>query len=114
MEEVERLCNRLILLKNGKSRLYGDISKIKSEYGGSTIALRFNGNVPSNEKLYSIAQSSTNTTQLIPVNDTTPTQILQSLVKSKDLEIQRFEVEQMSLDDIFIQIYQEDEEASNA
>ena len=33
MEEVERLCSRAILLKDGKSEAYGTISEIKKQFG---------------------------------------------------------------------------------
>lgn len=37
MEEVERLCDRIILLKNGKAEAYGRISDIKKKYGGASL-----------------------------------------------------------------------------
>lgn len=37
MEEVERLCNRAILLKDGKSQAYGTIEEIKKKFGGASM-----------------------------------------------------------------------------
>lgn len=37
MEEVERLCDRAILLKDGKARAYGTIKQIKQEFGGLSM-----------------------------------------------------------------------------
>lgn len=37
MEEVERLCDRIILLKDGKSRAYGTIDQIKKEFKGLSL-----------------------------------------------------------------------------
>lgn len=37
MEEVERLCDRIILLKNGKAEAYGKVSDIKKRYGGTSL-----------------------------------------------------------------------------
>lgn len=37
MDEVEKLCDRVILLKDGVSRAYGTISEIKKEFGGKTL-----------------------------------------------------------------------------
>ncbi|BDZ48342.1 ABC transporter ATP-binding protein [Frondihabitans sucicola] len=34
MEEVERLCDRVILLKNGRSEAYGTISEVQDQFGG--------------------------------------------------------------------------------
>ncbi len=37
MEEVERLCDRLILLKNGVSHAYGTVKEIKQKYGNKSL-----------------------------------------------------------------------------
>lgn len=37
MDEVEKLCDRAILLKDGVSRAYGTISEIKKEFGGKSL-----------------------------------------------------------------------------
>jgi ABC-2 type transport system ATP-binding protein len=37
MDEVERLCNRAILLKDGVARAHGTIAKIKSEFGDKSM-----------------------------------------------------------------------------
>lgn len=37
MEEVERLCDRIILLKNGTARAYGTIKEVKSQFGEASL-----------------------------------------------------------------------------
>lgn len=37
MEEVERLCDRIILLKDGKSHAYGTIAEVKKKFGGKSL-----------------------------------------------------------------------------
>jgi len=37
MEEVERLCDRIILLKDGKSRAYGTIEEVKSSFNNASL-----------------------------------------------------------------------------
>ena len=37
MEEVERLCDRIILLKNGDSKAYGTINEVKEMHGGASL-----------------------------------------------------------------------------
>ena len=37
MDEVERLCDRALLLKDGTARAYGTIKDIKKEFGGKTL-----------------------------------------------------------------------------
>lgn len=37
MEEVERLCDRVILLKDGKARAYGSVKEVKKQFGGKSL-----------------------------------------------------------------------------
>lgn len=37
MDEVERLCDRVLLLKDGVARAYGPISEIRKEFGGKSL-----------------------------------------------------------------------------
>ncbi|MBR1796023.1 ATP-binding cassette domain-containing protein [Candidatus Saccharibacteria bacterium] len=37
MDEVERLCDRALLLKDGVARAYGPISEIRKEFGGKSL-----------------------------------------------------------------------------
>ena len=37
MEEVEKLCDRALLLKDGVARAYGNIADIKKEFGGKSL-----------------------------------------------------------------------------
>ena len=37
MEEVERLCDRIILLKNGEASAYGTIAAIKNQHSGASL-----------------------------------------------------------------------------
>jgi ABC-2 type transport system ATP-binding protein len=107
MEEVERLCNRMMLLKDGQRRLYGNISDIKQEFGSQVVALDYSGRLEADKKLFSISEQSVNSAVLTPMDGVDPQRILSSLTKQQNLKIQRFQIEQSSLDDIFVQIYQE-------
>ena len=37
MDEVERLCDRILLMKNGTAKAYGTIAEIKKEFGGKSL-----------------------------------------------------------------------------
>lgn len=37
MEEVERLCDRIILLKDGRAHAYGTIAEVKKKFGGKSL-----------------------------------------------------------------------------
>lgn len=107
MEEVERLCDRVVMLKDGKRRVYGTTDEVRSEFGDDIIALRFNGTLPKNPKLYDIHKQLPHYAELTPAKAMTPHEILQSLFESGELEISLFEVRKPSLDDVFVSIYGE-------
>lgn len=105
MEEVERLCQRAIMLKDGKARAYGTIDKIKDEFGGQRIILRYSGQIPARPRLYATTKQETNYAELTPANDVDPQRILRELVSIKDLTIHTFDVQRPSLDEIFVSVY---------
>ena len=37
MEEVERLCDRILLLRDGKAKAYGTVKDVRKEFGGKTL-----------------------------------------------------------------------------
>lgn len=41
MDEVEKLCDRALLLKDGKAMVYGTISEIKKKFGGKSLETIF-------------------------------------------------------------------------
>jgi ABC-2 type transport system ATP-binding protein len=46
MEEVERLCDRVILLKGGRAEAYGTIPEVQNQYGGTMIRVGYSGEIP--------------------------------------------------------------------
>lgn len=102
MEEVERLCDRILLLKDGRARAYGTVEDIKNEFGDSTVEIVSKQKIPKQPKLYDIQQTNGAVTTLLPKADLLAIQ--QALAAAK-VSFTRFETKRPSLDDIFVQIY---------
>jgi ABC-2 type transport system ATP-binding protein len=102
MEEVERLCDRVLLLKDGKSRLYGTIDEIKDQFGGKVLEVVADRAIPVNEKLYRIQRREGKVTVLEPVADLLA---IQRSLAGAEITCQRFELKRPSLDDIFVSVY---------
>lgn len=102
MEEVERLCDRILLLKDGTSRLYGTIDEVKAEFGGQVLEVASDTPVPENPKLYAIQRKEGSVTYLAP---TGTIQAIQQFFAKSGVVFTRFELKRPSLDDIFISIY---------
>lgn len=113
MEEVERLCSRAILLKDGKAEAYGTINEIKDNFGGQRIILRYSGNLPSRPNFYTIKNQEASYAELTPKPNIDPQRILRELVICGSLQISNFDIQKPSLDEIFVSIYGKDE-VSNA
>ena len=105
MEEVERLCSRALLLKDGKSEAYGTIDEIKDDFGGQRIILRFTGTLPERPNLYTVTNKETSYAELTPKDGVTHDRILRELVGVSGFAISTFDVQRPSLDEIFISIY---------
>ncbi len=105
MEEVERLCQRAILLKNGRAEAYGTIDEIKDNFGGQRIILEFSGQLPTRPKLYNIRSQEGLHAELVPKSTVSSDRILRELASTSDFTITKFSVEKPSLDEIFVTIY---------
>lgn len=110
MEEVERLCDRILLLKDGTRRLYGTVDEVKDEFGGKVLEVVSSDTVPKNPKLYDIIRRDGNLTTLEPKSDLLPIQ--RSLIGA-GVTATRIELKRPSLDTIFVEVYgtQEKEKA---
>ena len=114
MEEVERLCQRAVLLKDGEAEAYGTIDQIKEDFGGQRIMLRFSGTLPHRPRLFTITKQETAYAELAPQEAVAPERILRELVAVDGLTITTYDVQRPSLDEIFVSIYGGEEEAHHA
>lgn len=102
MEEVERLCDRILLLKDGERRLYGTVDEVKDEFGGRVLEIVSESQVPKNDKLYTFERREGNVTLLEPKADLLA---IQRSLLGAGVAYSRFELKRPSLDDIFVTIY---------
>jgi len=103
MEEVERLCDRIILLKDGKSAAYGTIDEVQNQFGGRTVRLKYSGTLPESPR-YRVGLQETNYAELDLDDSADEADVLRELVNS-GLLVRGFVAAKRSLDDIFIQVY---------
>jgi ABC-2 type transport system ATP-binding protein len=103
MEEVERLCDRVILLKDGGARAYGSVPEVQEQFGGTIVLVDHDGVIPTSPD-YTIASDADGHAQLEVGNDADTAAILRTLVEA-GLDVTRFSPTRKSLDDIFIEVY---------
>ncbi len=107
MYQVEALCNRIVLINNGRTVLYGEVDKIKRDFAGNAVVVEgvgdFSG-IPGvlETRLHNGEQ------HLILKPDANAQAVFRALAARDDLKIERFEIAEPSLDDIFISVVQSD------
>lgn len=107
MEEVEQLCDRILMLKDGKAALYGTVDEIKDSFGSQVIALNYSGKLPDHDKLYKVTKKLPHYAELEWNKEVSTDEVLRFLAADKDLHVTTFEVRRPSLNDIFLDLYKD-------
>ena len=102
MNEVEELCDRILMINNGCSVLYGNLTEIKSRYRKHSVLLDFEGELG---EVPGVTEKRTHKgyVELVLDGNTTPQQILERLV-STGIVINRFEIATPPLNEIFLKV----------
>jgi ABC-2 type transport system ATP-binding protein len=103
MEEVERLCDRVILLRDGIAHAYGTIEEVQNEFGDEIIFVQSRDLIP-HSALYSIRIQEQGVAQLIASPGVQPAEILSTLIQA-GVSVESFQPKKPSLDDIFLEVY---------
>ena len=106
MNQVETLCDRIVLIDKGQVLLYGDLREIRDQFTTNAILINSDANLP--QGLPGIASVEENglTLKLTPQEGITPQDLLNALVK-QGVNLKSFEVATPSLDEVFIRVVNE-------
>ena len=102
MNQVEELCDRILMISQGQSVLYGVLREIKARYRSNSVVLDVDGELA---PLPGIAEKRLNKgrVELVLDSSTTPHQVLEGLVKAGTV-VNSFEIATPSLNEIFIKV----------
>jgi ABC-2 type transport system ATP-binding protein len=105
MDEAEALCDRILLIDNGRRLLYGRIADVRASFSDGAVIARGTG-IP--ERLDGIASASAmhrtdGTVRFVLREGATPRDLFRELA-ARDVDVDRFEVSAPSLDEIFIKV----------
>ncbi len=106
MNEVEELCDRILMINKGRAVLYGSLVEIKSRYRNNSIFLECD-HLPDGLPGVIGSKSHGKYTELFLDGSTSPQDILSILI-NKGVRVDRFEVSTPSLAEIFIQVAKEE------
>jgi len=102
MNEVEALCDRILMINEGRTVLYGELAEIKSRYRNNSVFLEFDG-VLGEIKGVVGKKDNGEYVELFLDGRTPPQKILEQLL-SRGVSVNRFEVSTPSLNEIFLQV----------
>lgn len=104
MDQVEKLCDEITLVNQGKAVLQGDLRKVKASYGKSAVQIDYDGDARFLERkdLVQSYHNLGNYVELKLAPGADPQQLLRLACESA--RISRFELVEPSLEEIFIDV----------
>jgi ABC-2 type transport system ATP-binding protein len=108
MNQVEELCDRILMVDNGRAVLYGNLREIKSKYGTHSVLVDIEGELGD---IPGVAgrKAHKDYIELALDENTTPQQLLGRLLE-RGLTVRRYEIAVPSLNEIFLEIAGKDHE----
>jgi ABC-2 type transport system ATP-binding protein len=102
MNEIEELCDRILMINHGRLVLYGNLAEIKSKYRSNSVLLECKGELG---EVPGVIEKRTHRgyVELVLDGKTTPQQVLERLV-SRGVVINRFEIATPPLNEIFLKV----------
>jgi ABC-2 type transport system ATP-binding protein len=102
MNQVEELCDRVLMVNDGRSVLYGSLNEVKSRFRSHSVFVDCQGDPG---ELPGVTQKLPHKgyTEYVLDQSTTPQQVLERLVAS-GVVVNRFEIATPSLNEIFLEV----------
>jgi ABC-2 type transport system ATP-binding protein len=104
MHQVEAMCDRIVLINEGRNVLYGRLDEIRRQYAGGALLVQVGdtGELPSLVGVEQVMPHN-DAAKLILAPGVTSQQILEQLVSAR-VPLDRFEIAMPTLDEIFIRM----------
>ena len=103
MEEVERLCDRILLLTAGRAEAYGTVADVRDAYGGPVVRIRYGGSLPA-PRGWSATTLARNSAELELDEGADAQQVLRALLDA-GVEVRSFETTRTSMEEVFLRVY---------
>lgn len=100
MNQVEELCDRILMVNNGRVVLYGDLSEIKARYRSNSVLVEYRGELG---EIPGVVEKRAHRgyDELVLDGKTTPREVM-TFLANRDITVSRFEVATPSLHEIFL------------
>lgn len=111
MNQVEELCDRILLIDHGRRVLYGTLKEIQNHFSSRDVMVTPLENLPETIEGVHEVRKMNGRFRLILKDDAQPNRILKSLI-NQGVELVEFEIAVPPLNEIFIQVVQKQEEGN--
>jgi len=105
MHQVEEMCDRILLINEGRNVLYGDLGEIRRKYAGHAVIVRAINDLPHIEGVEKVVTNQSAVT-LTLADGVSPQEILKRLIE-KGAILEKFEIAVPSVSEIFIRVVAE-------
>jgi ABC-2 type transport system ATP-binding protein len=105
MHQVEALCNRIVLIDRGHTVLYGEVDKIKRDFSGNALTIEGQGDFTALSGVLEARQHN-GTWNLTLATGVDSQDVLREIVRQDGVKLERFEIAEPSLEDIFVTVVQ--------
>jgi len=106
MYQVEQLCDRIVLIDEGRTVLYGTVQEIKRSFAGNAVVIEGQGDFGGIPGVLETRKEN-GAWHLALAPGTDPQSVFRTLAARGNVKIERFALEEPSLDDIFVSVVQE-------
>jgi ABC-2 type transport system ATP-binding protein len=106
MHQVEALCDRIVLIDEGHTVLYGPVAQVKRNFAGNAVTIEGHGDFSALPGVLETRRQNGAWHLALEVG-TDPQAVFRALAGRDGVRIERFELEEPSLDDIFVTVVQE-------
>jgi ABC-2 type transport system ATP-binding protein len=105
MYQVEALCDRIVLIDEGQTVLYGAVGEIKRNFAGNAVVIEGQGDFSHIPGVLETRKEN-GVWHLALEIGTDPQDVFRNLAARDNVKIERFELAEPSLDDIFVTVVQ--------
>jgi ABC-2 type transport system ATP-binding protein len=105
MHQVEAMCGRIALIDKGRTVLYGEVDQIKRNFAGNAVSVKGQGDFANVPGVLETRQVNGDWHMALAPG-TSPQDVFRALAARDGLKLERFEIAEPSLDDIFIWVVQ--------
>jgi len=102
MNEVEEMCDRILMIDKGRTVLYGELAEIKWRYRNNSVFVECEGAIGQIDGVVGRKEHG-KYVELFLDGETPPQRVLSQLVE-KGVRVNRFEVSTPSLNEVFLQV----------